>query len=339
MQAWQYSTTGQDIVAALELKNLDIRAKSSLRKDELLIEVISASINPVEYKIPEASGVMSSFLLSLPATPGLDFCGRVAAKHKDCSAFQEGQNVFGALSSAFIKAGTLARFVVVNSNQCVLLPPGVDPDQAAATGTAALTAYQSLFPNSTTQPGSHVLINGGSGGIGTFAIQMAKARNIHVTVTCSTPNIELCKAVGADEVIDYTKCDLISELTQRGQVFDSVLDNVGVPDNLYHKSHQFLKPSGTFVLVAANPNVSGMARIARLFMQPSLLGGGQRRLMWTMVETKQADLTQIAEWLADGSLRTIVDSTFEFEDVPKAFQKLKLGRTKGKIVIHVAKQP
>ncbi|CAD0050336.1 unnamed protein product [Aureobasidium pullulans] len=284
MQAWQYSTTGQDIVAALELKNLDILAKSSLRKDELLIEVISASINSVEYKIPETSGVMCSVLLSLPATPGLDFCGRVAAKHKDCSAFQEGQNVFGALSSAFIKAGTLARFVV-----------------AAATGTAALTAYQSLFPNSTTQPGSHVLINGGSGGIGTFAIQMAKARNIHVTVTCSTPNIKLCKAVGADEVIDYTKCDLISELTQRGQVFDSVLDNVGVPENLYHKSHQFLKPSGTFVLVAANPN--------------------------------------IAEWLADGSLRTIVDSTFEFEDVPKAFQKLKLGRTNGKIVIHVAKQP
>ena len=333
MRAWQYTTINGTLEKSLFLNSsTPAPNQASLSKDQILVEVITASINPVDYKMPE-SGIYAKLTIKRPATPGLDFCGRIVATHASNSVFSEGQLVFGALSKTS-QIGTLCQFVVVSCSECALLPEGIEVDHAAAVGTAASTALQSLLLN-VIKPGSMVFINGGSGGVGTFGIQFAKALGAEVTTTCSTGNVDLCKGLGADEILDYTKNDILSHLEKKGQIFDLAIDNVGSLAFLYEHSSTFLKPAGTFAQVSV---AAGMGIILRRMLQPRYLGGGKRRFHFVRVKSRSEDYRQVGSWITEGKVSVVIDESFEWEDVPKAFEKLRTGHSKGKIIIHVTKK-
>ncbi|KAM5354837.1 hypothetical protein ACJ41O_001483 [Fusarium nematophilum] len=325
-KAWQYTDTRKGLEKSLFLDSFaPVPSKSSLSKGEILVRVVSAALNPADYKLPEI-GLLRKLLIKNPATPGLDFCGRVVATHESDEGLREGQLVFGALSP-LSKYGTLSELTVVPVSQCTTLPDSVDPNHAATVGTAGLTAYQSLLLGSSKE-GSRIFINGGSGGTGTFGVQLAKILGAHVTTTCSTANVELCRQLGADCVLDYRQTDVISELEKEGPVFDLVIDNVGTP-GLYENSHRFLNPSGKFVQVHFN-----LSAIRRL-LQPACLGGGLRQFSIVAVRTSTEDLARIGQWLKEGKVKPVVEM-IEWEDVPKAYAKLKSGHTVGKIAVRIS---
>jgi NADPH:quinone reductase-like Zn-dependent oxidoreductase len=147
--------------------------------------------------------------------------------------------------------------------------------------------------------------------------------------------VELCKSLGADEVIDYKTTDVIDALKVKGEVFALALDNVGEPAGLYKASNSYMTPSGTFVQIGSPMSLSATANIMGNFMTPRFFGGGSRKYEFMSVKTSFEDFLQMIKWMRDGKLRAVIDSTFEFEDARKAFEKLKMGRTKGKIVVHV----
>ncbi|KAH7151757.1 hypothetical protein B0J13DRAFT_546764 [Dactylonectria estremocensis] len=334
MKAWQYGSFNGNLEDSLTINpSIPLPTPSSLGKDKLLVKVISASINPVDYKLPE-SGIIGKLMVSLPATPGLDFCGRITAKHPSNETFQVGQLVFGGFNSSN-QMGTLGEYTVISSQCCALVPPGVSPNSAAAVGTAATTAYQSLTSD-TLQPGALVFINGGSGGVGTWSVQLAKALGANVVTTCSTHNVELCQSLGADEVIDYKKVDVVTHLRQKGPTFDLVIDNVGNDPELYNQSDLFIKPGGTFVQVGVGEAVSfkGVALTIGKQLWPSILRS--RKFYFVNMKNGTECFQRIGGWMAEGKVKPVIAAEYRWEDVPEAFKKLREGHLSGKIVITVS---
>ena len=337
MKAWQY----ENAVAGLE-KSMTLSTdvapppQASLKKNEFLVEVLSMSINPVDYKVPEV-GRLAKLMVKVPASPGLDFAGKVAAKHpEDDTGLSVGQMVFGRLDG-LTQFGTLAQFIVASSAGCIPIPDGVSVDDAAALGTAALTAYQTIVPFVKKDPTkATVFINGGSGGVGTYGIQIAKAIGAHVITSCSTANAALCKELGADEVIDYRKDDVAAVLKAKGQTLDLVVDNVGTPGNLYKESEHFLKPTCSFVQIAGSPSLGSIAGMMDKKFRPTFLGGGKSTYVSYLTKNSAEEFKQLGAWLAAGKIKAVIADRFEYEDAPKAFEKLKTGRTVGKIVVHVS---
>lgn len=331
MQAWLYTSTAGGLEKNLRLDPAARTPAASLRPDQVLVQVISASINPADYKVP-AIPIVSRALITTPASPGMDFAGRVAATGAQVNDFEPGQLVYGTIGVP-TQFGSLGEYVAVGTGNIVTLPEGLDPDQGATVGVAAQTAYQSLVPY--VSKGDKVFINAGSGGCGIFAIQMAKVLGCHVTTTCSSRNVQFCKDLGADEVIDYTTQDVLETLKGHGQVYNHVIDHIGSPGNLYSESDSFLCPGKAFVQVGAEGFLTFATRLA----WPSFLGGGKRKYVILMMKNNKEDLYQIGEWMQQGKVRAEIDSTYEFSDVIKAFEKLRTGRSRGKIIIHVFEKP
>ncbi|KAK1621423.1 zinc-binding oxidoreductase [Colletotrichum phormii] len=320
MKAWQYSAINGKLEDSLTLNNsAPMPSPSDLGKDELIIEVISASLNPADYKVPEST-VIGRLMVARPATPAMDFCGRVL--------------VFGGYAGVG-QRGTLAEYIVISVAHCAPLPYGIDPDQGAAVGTAATTAWQSLMPDAL-QSGGKVFINGGSGGTGTWAIQLAKALGVEVVTTCSTKNIDLCRQLGADEVVDYRKEDMLSKLKDRGKVFDLIIDNVGSSSELYDNSSAILKPNGTFVMVGVGKSLtlSGSFSMLSKIICPKILGG--ERFYFVRMQDTADYFRRIGRLMVEGETKAVVDSTLGFEQVPDAYRRLREGYAKGKIIVHVS---
>ncbi|KAE8145173.1 hypothetical protein BDV25DRAFT_75903 [Aspergillus avenaceus] len=331
MKAWLYSSATGGLEKNLEL-NPTARAPSTLRPNEVLIQVISASINPADYKVPEGSLLVAKALITTPASPGIEFAGRVVVTGPAVKDFQPDQLVYGSLGTP-CQFGSLAEYVVCKESNLVRMQDGVDPDHVATVGIAGQTAYQSIKPY--VSAGDKVFINGGSGGCGIYAIQIAKALGCHVTTTCSTRNVDFCKDLGADEVIDYSTEDVMALLKSKGQVYSLVVDHVATPDNLYRESDSFLLPGKAFVQVGA----SSMLTFAHRLVRPSFLGGGKRKYVIMLTQVKKDDLAQVGDWIQQGKVKVILDSTYEFDDAVKAFEKLRTQRSRGKIVIHVSDKP
>ena len=335
MKAWQYINASAGLEQSLKLVQTAKPFPQLLSKSELLIRVLSMSLNPVDYKIPEL-GLVSKLVVSMPAAPGFDFCGQVVATHTANDRFTMGQTVFGRLDK-IMKNGTLSEFVVASQNAVVTLPAEVKVDDAAAVGTAALTAYQSIVPFVKGLESPAIFINGGSGGVGTWAVQIARILGAEVSVSCSGSSEDLVRGLGAEHVLDYTKVDIIEGLKHVGPVFDLFVDNVGVPTNLYKESEHFLKPTGRYVQVAVAASFASGAQIMDKMLRPTWMGGGNRAYSIVSVKSKQDDLVQLARWLEEGKIKAVIDEVFEFEDAPKAVQKLKTGHVKGKLVLHVSR--
>lgn len=330
MKAWLYSNTTNGLEKNLHLEP-SARAPPPPKNDQVLIQVLSTALNPADFKVPEM-GPHARLVIGTPASPGLDFCGRVVSTGPGATHLSPGQLVFGCHSRP-MKFGSLAEYLTIRAGLVAPVPEGVRVDHAAGVGIAGQTAYQTLAGYVTR--GDKVFINGGSGGCGLFAIQIAKEMGCHVTTTCSARNVELCRELGADEVIDYTAVgDLVATLKERGVVFDHVLDHIGLPSELYFQSHHFLKKGGVFVQVGASALGTFVGRVG----WPSFLGGGKRKYVVFMFTNTREHVVKLGEWLQKGVLKVQVDSEYEFEDAVKAFEKLRSGRARGKIIVHVAKQ-
>jgi len=196
-----------------------------------------------------------------------------------------------------------------------------------------ISRYQAIAPN--VKSGDKVFINGGSGGTGVYGIQIAKALGCHVTTTCSTPNVDLCKSLGADEVIDYKTSDVIETLSSKGQTYTLVVDNIGTPPNLYKAASAFLIPAGKFVQIGSAMSVASIKNVGSNMLLPGFLGGGKNSYQLLMAKPSSDALSQIGGWMKEGKVKAVVDEVFEWEDAPKAFEKLKTGRARGKIVVRV----
>ncbi|RDW56800.1 putative zinc-type alcohol dehydrogenase-like protein [Coleophoma crateriformis] len=183
--------------------------------------------------------------------------------------------------------------------------------------------------------GSRVLLNGGSGGVGAFGIQIAKAEGRHVTVTCSTANVKLCKSLGADEVIDYKVQNVLQTLKASPQKYDLVVDNVGNDQNLYWKAHEYMNPGAKFVTVAVSHQFSFIRFAATAQLLPSLLSGATRQHLIVFGNGNAEDLRKIADWIVEGKIKAVIDSKYNLEELRQAYQRLKTGRARGKIIVNV----
>jgi NADPH:quinone reductase-like Zn-dependent oxidoreductase len=328
MRAWQYKGVKGGLENNLKL-NADVPmpvAKDP--KKEHLIQVLAVCLNPVDYKIAE---LLPSFIIPKPATPGIDLVGKIETPAQG-SNLEKGDLVFGVSSFSPASAGALADYAVSPVDCIVKVPSGVKPVDAATIGVAGLSAYQTIVPH--VKEGDKIFINGGSGGVGVFSIQIAKIAGCHVTTSCSTPNVELCKSLGADEVIDYKKGNVLEELTKRGG-FNHVVDNVGNDPQLFWQAHKYSEKEAKFVGIAGEPSLRHLAFSSSAKFWPGFLGGGKRKFLNFLAEPKPDELEQMATWMAEGKLKAVIDSTFPFDQAPDAFRKLKTGRAKGKIAVTV----
>jgi NADPH:quinone reductase-like Zn-dependent oxidoreductase len=317
MKAIVYTEYGPPEV--LHLKEVD---KPTPRDTEVLIKIHASSANPADWHLMRAEPFLARFengLLKPKNTKlGADVAGRVEEVGRNATQFQAGDQVFGSMP--LNELGGFAEYVCAHEDALALKPARLTFEQAAAVPLAAFTALQGLRDKGQIQPGQKVLINGASGGVGTFAVQIAKSYGTEVTGVCSTRNLDLVRSIGADHVIDYTKEDF----TQNGQRYDLIFDAVG--NRSVSDYRRALSPNGICA-------VAGFTSLSRLF-QVMFLGGKQVGLMETAKANKK-DLLFIRELLEAGKVVPVIDRAYPLSEVPEAIRYLEGGHARGKVVITV----
>jgi NADPH:quinone reductase-like Zn-dependent oxidoreductase len=329
MKAWQYQAASGPMEQNLFLPSAGIPLPL-IKEDEVLVENYSTAVNPIDYKITELP-LIPRLLFRSPITFGLDICGRIIQVGSQVQNFRVDDIVYGAVAPA-VKHGGLAQFVPISHKAIALVPEGLKADDMVSIASAGATVYAGLKPYF--KPGDRVFINGGSGGTGVAAIQIAKTLGYHVTTSCSTSNIELVKSLGADTVLDYTAAGIVDQLKDLGVQFDLILDNVGAPADLYKVSDTFLRPNGKFVQVGLGLSLSGAFQFITNSLY-SFFRWGKRQYVFVDGKMETAVFEQLATWMKEGELHAVVDSTFEFGDTPKAYERLRTGRARGKVVVRV----
>jgi NADPH:quinone reductase-like Zn-dependent oxidoreductase len=255
---------------------------------------------------------------------GVDYAGTVEAVGRNVTQFKPGDEVFGA------KTGAFAEYVSVLADGAVVLKPAnLTFEQAASVPIAAITALQALRDKGKIQPGQKVLINGASGGVGTFAVQIAKSFGADVTGVCSTRNVDMVRSIGADRVIDYTKEDF----TESGQRYDLIIDNVGNHSLL--ACRRALNPKGKYILIGGGgPNdgrwIGPLARPIRAFVLSWFVSQDMGMMLASM--TKE-DLTALRDLMQAGKVTPVIDRRYRLSEVPEAIRYLEEGHARGKVVI------
>ncbi|KAF7194612.1 Zinc-type alcohol dehydrogenase-like protein C16A3.02c [Pseudocercospora fuligena] len=324
---WKSNTGGLE--ANLKLDNNVPLPKNagSVANGQTLVKVAYASLNPVDYKMAEMP-ILGNYILP-SSIPGLDFSGTVV--DTKLSHLKPGDRVHGRLDPPFF--GTIADYVVVGKDGIAKVPDNLPLRDAAVAGIVALTAYQSIAPY--VKAGDEVFINGGSGGTGTFGIQIAKALGCKVTTTCSGPNVDLCKQLGADEVINYRETDVLQTLKFRSsKPFRLIVDNVFTDGTLYWNSPYYLEPNGTF-LTPGGTKFAQIKDIALGNLLPRWLGGGQAKFVFLACKPSPEQMATIDKWMAEGKVKAIIEQEYEMQDAGKAYERLKSGRVRGKLVVKV----
>jgi NADPH:quinone reductase-like Zn-dependent oxidoreductase len=301
------------------------------KADQHLVRIIAAGLNPADYRLSEFQ-FLHRVAFPKPASPGNDFAGYIVEPAPG-SGLKSGQLVFGGAGTNFMYGGAMSEYEVASINNVVPVPAGLSAIDAAGITIAGLTAYQSILPYS--KPGSRVFLNGGSGGVGSFGIQIAKAGERHVTVSCSTANIQHCKSLGADEVIDYKTQNVLQALKDSPYKYDLVADYVGNDHNLFWEADQYTNPSAKFVTVAVSHHLSCVRFITAAQYMPRFLSGAKRQHLTGFGTPNREHLTQIAQWMVEGKVKSVIDSKHKFEDVKEAYQRLKTGRARGKVIVNV----
>jgi NADPH:quinone reductase-like Zn-dependent oxidoreductase len=303
----------------LQLKDIE---KPTPKDYQVLVNVHAASANPADWHLMRAEPFLARFangLLKPKNTRlGADVAGRVEAVGSNVTRFQVGDAVFGELP--LDEMGSFAEYVCISEELLVLKPANLTFEQAAAVPLAAFTALQGLRNKGKIQPGQNVLINGASGGVGTFAVQIAKSFGTEVTGVCSTRNLDMVRSIGADHVIDYTQADF----TNTGQRYDLIFDAIG------NRSVSDLKRALTPNGICA---VAGFTSLSRLF-QTMLLGGKSVGMMET-AEANQKDLVIIKELLEAGKVVPVIDRRYPLRETAEAIRYLEAGHARGKVIITV----
>jgi len=300
--------------------------RPTLADNEILVKVRAASINPLEWHYMRGEPYVMRFGVGLgaPKDPriGVDFAGTVTAIGAKVQRFHPGDEVFGG------RDGALAEYVKVREGGAVVLKPAnITFEQAAAVPVAAVTALQALRDEARIQPGQKVLINGASGGVGTFAVQIAKASGANVTAVCSTRNVGLVRSLGADRIIDYTREDF----TQENERYDVVLDAVGNHPLLAYR--RIMKRDGVFVIIGAQSHDPWLGPLIVPLEAMILAPFVSQKFDFMLADIDQQRLTALVALMQSGKLTPVIDRSYELGEISEAVRYLETGHVRGKVVI------
>ncbi|MBV9301310.1 MAG: NAD(P)-dependent alcohol dehydrogenase [Acidobacteriaceae bacterium] len=298
--------------------------------NEVLIKVRAASINPLDWKLMKGGPLLVRTLLRIGRPkirrPGVDVAGVIGAIGRNVTQFKPGDEVFGTCVGAFAEYATSASAFGIKS-VLVKKPENVTFEQAASAPVAALTALQGLRDKGRIQAGQKVLINGAAGGVGTFAVQMAKLFGAQVTGVCSAGNIDMVRSIGADRVIDYTQNDF----TRSSERYDIILDCVGKP--ALSACRRVLNPKGILVLVGAPDRATGI--IARTMGALVWSRLGSKKMIFFIARMNKEDLTEVGEFMAAGKVTPVIDRRCRLSEASEGLRYVEKGHARGKVVIIV----
>lgn len=319
MRAIVYTKYGPPDV--LQLKEVK---KPAPEDDQVLVKVHSASVNPLDWHILRGKPLLVrlmgyGFLKPKRQILGADIAGRVEAVGRNVTQFRVGDEVFGS------GIGGFAEYACFRENALVSKPVAITFEQAAAVSVAGLTALQGLRDYGRMQPGQHVLINGASGGVGTFAVQIAKSLRAQVTGVCSGRNLEMVRSIGADHVIDYTKEDF----WQSGKKYDLILDNAAYYS--IRKPMRALTPTGIYVIIGG----STASIFQTMILKPLYSKKKGRKIASMIAKVNKADLIFLKGLLEAGKVVPVIDRRYSLSETPQAIRYLEEGHARGKVVINI----
>jgi NADPH:quinone reductase-like Zn-dependent oxidoreductase len=297
------------------------------REGEVSVRVVAAGVDQgvwhVMVGMPYAMR-LAGFGIRAPKNPllGYDLAGRVEAVGSNAGSFRPGDEVFGTCRGSF------AEFAVTGADRLATKPEEVSFEQAAATPTSGVTALQAVRDHGKVKAGQHVLVIGASGGVGTFAVQIAKADGAQVTGVCSAAKSDLVRSIGADHVIDYSKEDFADSASR----YDVILDTVG--RRSLSDLRRALTPRGTLVIVGGEHagNWLGMRNQLRAAAVSPFVG---QKLGFFITKQRSEDLEELRKLLESGAIKPVVDRSFPLDEVPEAIRYLRDGRARGKIVVTI----
>lgn len=273
------------------------------KDSEVLIRVCTASVNPLDWRLKSRR-------------PGVDVAGQIEAIGKSVTRFKPGDAVFGAANGAF------AEYACASELKLALRPESISFAQAASLSIAGLTALQALRDVGRLQSGQKILINGAAGGVGTFAVQIAKSMGAHVTGVCSTRNVDQALILGAERVIDYTRDDFITD----DEIYDLLLDNVG--NRPLPALKRMLTSNGKCVMVGAPKTLGGaLARLLEGMVRP--------RFTFCMAKMKHEDLEVLGDLIQTGRVAPVIDKSYPFSDTAGAIAYVESGHARAKVIINM----
>jgi NADPH:quinone reductase-like Zn-dependent oxidoreductase len=298
------------------------------KDNEVLIKVRAASLNPLDWHFmrgtPYAVRIIAGLRKPKVQRLGVDVAGRVEGLGGKVSQFKLGDEVFGPCKGAF------AEYVCASESDLVMKPASVTFEQAASVPVAAYTALQGLRDKGRIQAGQKVLVNGAAGGVGTFAVQIAKSFGADVTGVCSTRNLEMVRSIGADRVIDYTKEDF----TKSAQRYDLFFDGVGNHSLL--ASRRVLNPKGIYVGAGGTTDNWMIRPLLSAISSLVLSLFGNRKLLMILAKPSKVDLTWMREQMESGKITPVIDRLYNLNEVPEAIRYLEMGHARGKVIITFA---
>jgi NADPH:quinone reductase-like Zn-dependent oxidoreductase len=298
------------------------------RENEVLLRVQAASATAGDWHLVRGEPFMVRMMFGLRkpkhAIPGADVAGTVEAVGNKVTRFQPGDTVFGDLSGNGY--GAFAEYVSVPEQSLAHTPEGLSLEQAAAVPVAAVTALQGLRDHGHIRAGQQVLINGASGGVGTFAVQIARAFGAEVTGVCSARKAELVRSIGADHVIDYKQEDI----TRSDRQYDLIIDTAARHSLFDYR--RALRPGGRYVMIGGSTG----RLLQAMTLGPLLSRFGDKTMSALMMQPRPADLEFVKELIETGNVKPVIDRCFPLHETAEALQYLEAGRAAGKIVINVA---
>jgi NADPH:quinone reductase-like Zn-dependent oxidoreductase len=300
------------------------------KDNEVLIKVRAASVNPYDWHFMRGTPYLLRIAAGLRKPKdkrlGVDVAGQVEAMGRDVTQFKAGNAVFGLCRGAF------AGYACTPESKLGMKPENVTFEQAAAVPIAAFTALQGLRDKGRIQPGQRLLINGAAGGVGTFAVQIAKSFGADVTGVCSTRNVDMVRSIGADRVIDYTQEDFTTG-TQR---YDLILDCVG--NHSLSACRHVLSPNGTYIIVGGPTGKWMIGFLARLIKALVLSWFVSHRLVVVGAKSRKEDLTILHDLMKSGKVTPVIDRRYTLSEVPEAIRYLEEGHARGKVLITLDRQ-
>src|SRR5215211_2307380 len=331
------ATQGETMKAAVycdygppDVLRLETIAKPVPSDTQVLVRVRAAGINPYDWHFVRGTPFIMRIGNGLrkPANTriGVDFAGVVDSAGKTVTEFKPGDEVYGGRTGAF------AEYICVTEKRIVHKPANLSFEQAGGLQIAGLTALQALRNKANVQPGQRVLINGASGGVGTFAVQIGKALGAHITAVCSTRNVDLVRSLGADEVIDYTKEDF----AKLGKQWDVVLDNV--PNHSLAECRRALTPKGKYIMIGGGGPDDGriigpFARVIKLLLLKPFIG---QEMGMMMSDPTKEDMTYLRDLMQAGKVTPVIDRTYPLTQVQDAIRYVEEGHARGKVIVTVA---
>lgn len=333
MRAMMINKYGKNEI--LHMKEVD---QPKVEANDVLVEIHSASVNPIDYKIRNGGALKMILKFDMPLTLGNDFSGTVVKTGSGVTKFKVGDEVYGRPSKERI--GTFADYISIHEDEVAMKPSNLSFEEAASIPLVGLTVWQAFHESFQLKEGQKLLIHAGSGGVGTFAIQLAKSMGAYVATTASENGYELVNSLGADEIINYRNENFEEKLSE----FDAVFDTLG-GDSL-ERSFQILKPGGKIVSVSAVPTKKFADETGQGPLKKALFTLISRKLTslakkheveyeFLFMRPSGEQLNQIRELVEAGKIKPIIDKIYDLEEAQGAMSYLETGRAKGKVIVKV----